>query len=351
MLKALYLFNQPRKDDIEKIEKGERHDGHLYGMRIMKRFGVEAEYIEIEQYLSPSISRFLRTYFLNIYIVHLPLFLAFFKYDIVFTPTAFGTQFIYTLLGLKKPKWVMYDFSIMGLIGNEKTFKQKIFKWVTSRAAGIVTIGKPEAEALKKKFPHMKDRIAFIPYAADDVFFKLANLPEKNQIISVGFDIDRDFGTFFKACENLEVSVVVAGNPKKIARFTIPDFVTTQWFTSHELVRQYEQSKIVVIPLDISKGNNEAMGCSTLVEAFTMGRPVVATRTPTMESYITHGVNGFLVNPRDPEDMRNAIKSLLENDAKRREMGRKAREFALLHCTKEIGAQRLADFFKSVVKI
>lgn len=348
MLKVLYLFNQPRKVDMEQIEKGERHDGHLYGLRIMSKFGIKAEYLEIEQYMPSRIAKFLRRHLLNIYTVHLPLFFKFRKYDIVFTPTSFGSQFMHALLGCKKPKWVMYDFSIMGLIGDGKTFKQKIFKWMTSKASGIVTIGKLEAELLKSKFPHLQRKIMFIPYSVDDDFFRLSSATEKDQIISVGFDIDRDFATFFKASADLNISVVVAGNPKKIAKAGIPDFVTVKWFNHHELTKEYESSKIVVIPLDISKGNNEAMGCSTLVEAFIMGRPVIATRTPTMESYIMHGVNGMLVNPKDPEDMRKAIKFLLENNKGRIEMGKRAREFALKYCTKEQGAKQLSDFFKSL---
>jgi len=350
MKKVLYLFNQPRIDDIKMIERGERSDGHLYGMRVINKYGIDAGYIEIEKYFPLWFCVFLRKHILNIYLVHLPLFLLFFKYDIVFSPTAFGSLFLKSLLFMSKPKWVVYDFSIVGLIGKGQTLKERIFRWMISKTDGIITLCEKEAELLREMFPSKKDKICFIPYSVDDSFFKPQNLNEGNNILSVGIDVGRDHKTLLEACKDIDTKVVISGDQKKFRKLgELPSNIKAVRFDPLELLRQYEIAKIIVIPLDITGGKNDAMGCSTLVEAMIMGKAIIVTRTPTMESYIDNMINGILVNQGDSEDMKDAILYLLNNEEKRKELGKKAREFALKNLTKGKGAEMMASYFKSFV--
>jgi len=348
-IKVLYLFNQPRKSDISAIENGRRHEGHLYGMRLMKKFGIEARYIELENFLPNWASTFLRKSILNIYFVHLPLLPLFFNYDIIFTPTAFGSQFVKTILGFKKTKWIMYDFNIVGWIGNGETLKQKVFTWMVSKAGGIVTIGKEEEQVLNKMFPEMKEKIQFIPYAVDDSFFVPQDVPEDIIILTVGIDSGRDYKTFFEACCDLDVKVVLAGDQYKLKKLDIPKNVEIRRFSSEEMLTVYSKAKIVVIPLDISKGNNNAMGGSTVVESMIMGKATIVSKTPTMESYIKDGETGVLVPQGDSHALKKAMVDLLQNDEKRKKLGINARNFAIENLSKNIVAKKLADFFNKIV--
>jgi len=115
--KVLCLFNKVRTEAIEKIAKGEENDNFLFGMLRLGHFGYPAETMEIEQYFSPETCAFLRRRVLNIHFAHLPLLRRIFKYDIVFTSTAFGTLLFWALWPFRKPKWVMFDFNILGIIG------------------------------------------------------------------------------------------------------------------------------------------------------------------------------------------------------------------------------------------
>lgn len=90
------------------------------------------------------------------------------------------------------------------------------------------------------------------------------------------------------------------------------------------------------------------MGCSTLVEAMAMGKAIIATRTPTTESYISNGKNGFLVSAGNVEEMRLHISRLLKDDDLRINIGQKAREFAVRECSADIFALKLSQFFKRV---
>lgn len=348
-MKVLYLFTGYRGELLERARAGEDTGNGFWGMLKLSDFGIEAEHIELEQYFPKSVSKFLRSHILSVYWVHLPLYWKFFFYDIVFTSTGFGTQLVHTLLHVKRPKWVMYDFSITGLIGKQKTLSQKLFAWMTARSAGIVTISQKEADKLREKFPHLRDRIAYIPYGLDLNFFKPHNTPEEQIIFAPGRDPDRDYATLFKASRGLGASVVVTTHADRLEKFQpLPDYIQLQSIPNEEMPKEYARAAVVVIPLDISKGNNDAMGVSVLQEALAMGKAIVATRTPTTESYVTDGVNGLLVEQGNPIEMRSAIDRLLGDESLRKQFGAAARAFAEHNLDAGECTKNLAAYFKKL---
>jgi len=56
------------------------------------------------------------------------------------------------------------------------------------------------------------------------------------------------------------------------------------------------------------------------------GLPVVATRVGGVSDLVEHGKTGLLVPPKDPEALSGAMKTLLGDPNRGREMGRLARE-------------------------
>jgi glycosyltransferase involved in cell wall biosynthesis len=65
----------------------------------------------------------------------------------------------------------------------------------------------------------------------------------------------------------------------------------------------------------------------TLLEAASMGKPVITTDTPGCRSVVEDGVTGFLVRARNPEDLVAKMAKMIAMPRGRRdEMGKKARE-------------------------
>lgn len=352
-MRVLYLFSGIRRGLVEKVKRGEDPGDGTWGMVRLPHFGVEAEHLELEQVVPDGLAKWLRMRVFGNYGAHLPFFFNFFRYDVVFTAGAFYSQLLFTItkmiLRFRRPLWTMHDFSITGFIGGEKTLRQKIFRFMVSRADGIVTVGKEEEGRLKKRFPHLADRITYIPFGVDINFFKPhEGAVEENCILSVGVDPDRDWETLYTACDGLNVQVVAATRPRGSKDVTPPAFVKRQLFPLKELVDEYARASVVVIPLDSRAGINDAMGCTALFEALAMGKPVVASSTHTMRSYITHGENGLLVPERDPQAMRAAIKELLDDKEKRTRLGRAARTYAEKRLDAEKLAGQLAEYFKTV---
>lgn len=348
-MKILYLYSNYRADRLERVKKGTFSDNQFYGLLRLPHYGVEAEYGEIEQHIPQKAALFLRKQFLSIHLAHLPILWRFFSYEVVFHVNSFTSQLLFNILGIKKPKFVLYDYSLIGLLGNEKTFKQKLLRYVISHSAGIITLSEVEADRLKKRFPHLANSIEFIRYGTDLEYFKPKEIPEENFIFTVGYDPDRDYATLFEATKDLGVKVIVTQSHRtKNLPTVLPPHVEVKRFSDAELLEYYAKAKMVVLPLNTKSGINDAMGCSTLVEAMAMGKPVVASRTFTMESYISHGVNGMLVAERNVEEMKDAISNLLRDDTKRKEMGRAARRTMEDLCDAEKIAEQMANYFKKI---
>lgn len=350
-MKVLFLFNKVREgtSEIANIKAGKGHDNHFFGMFRVRKYDIETDFIELEQYVPRSIINFLRRHVLNIFWIHLPLFPLFLRYDIVISSTAYGSLLLKAILGLKKPKWVIIDFNISGTIGEATSLRQKAFKYAVSKTDGIIAISKAEKEKLKIMFPHLSDHIRFFHEGVDTNFFKPNEAtPEEDFILSVGLDPSRDFKTLVEAARGLSVPVKLATKPERVkALEPLPKNVTAQLFPHDEMLKQYAKAKVIVVGLNIkSDDSNDSMGTFAIAEAMSMGKAIVATKTRSLASYIEDGVTGRLVPPRDVEAMRVAIRELLDNDNKRHEMGHRAREFAVKNVEAEIFARNLAEYFK-----
>ena len=352
-MRILYLFSGYRSVLIEKVEKGEDPGGGTWGLMALRSLGHTADIVELEQWFPPKVAQYLRFNVFGIYGAHLPFFLRFFSYDVIFTAGAFTSQLLFTFLKsifrFKRPLWVMHDFSIMSLLGDGHTMKQKIFEYIVSRADGIVTLGRSEAERLGERFPHLRERIEFIPYGVDTEAFAPRTQEKERMILAVGIDPDRDWDTFFAACEGLNARVVVAGSRQRTSNFNPPSYVEGRHYTLDELLDLYAKAAVVVLPLDTSSGVNDAMGCSTVSESLSTGNAVVASHTHTMESYITDGENGLLVPEGDVRAMRTAIVRVLDDEALQIRLGSAARAYALEHLKVRDKAAELAAFFERLI--
>jgi glycosyltransferase involved in cell wall biosynthesis len=350
-MRVLYLFTSYRGEALEKAKRGDDHGNGFWGMLRLHAFGIDADYLEPEHFYSRKISLLIRKH-MGVYWLHLSFFLSFFSYDFVFTSTAFGTQLIHTLLHIKRPKWVMHDFSIMGLIGREQTLRQKVFAYMVKRCAGIVTLGRDEKERLEERFPNLRGRVECIPYGVDLEFFSPDSRIARGKFIySQGRDPDRDYATLFEAAKDFSVPVVVTTYASRLKKFDpLPSFVQVKDYSIQEYVDAYRRALFVVLPLDISSGLNNAMGFSVLQESLAMGKAIIATRTGTTETYITDGENGLLVPGKDPQALGAAIERLLSDNALRERLERNARAYAEAHLGADMLTERLANFFRKLEK-
>jgi glycosyltransferase involved in cell wall biosynthesis len=87
---------------------------------------------------------------------------------------------------------------------------------------------------------------------------------------------------------------------------------------------------------------------NALIEAMSMGLPVVASRVGGMRDCIVDGENGLFANPRDPADLARKLRTLLDQPQLAARLGAKARETAVDQFAEPLIMGRFAELFEEV---
>jgi glycosyltransferase involved in cell wall biosynthesis len=87
---------------------------------------------------------------------------------------------------------------------------------------------------------------------------------------------------------------------------------------------------VVVVPSIVDRAGRVDATTSTVPEALACGRPLVASDVGGIPEIVHDGDNGLLVPPKDPIALAAAIERLRGDPELRRQLGQRAREFALV---------------------
>ena len=183
-------------------------------------------------------------------------------------------------------------------------------------------------------------------FMVDTVFFdpQTVEMPRRKMICSAGLE-RRDYPTLMAAVTGLDVEVVIAAaSPwSKQADSTesveIPSNVEIRRLDLVELRDLYAACQFVVMPL---VHVNFQAGITTILEAMSMGRPVVCTTTPGQNDTIIDGETGRYVPPGDAAALRNAIQDLLADNKTADALGAAARQWTIANADIDVYAQRLS---------
>ncbi len=111
-----------------------------------------------------------------------------------------------------------------------------------------------------------------------------------------------------------------------------------------DLVALYQRAHVVVLPTFWDNFPN------TCLEAMACGVPVVASAVGGVVEMVTHGREGLLVPPGDPERLAEAMSTLLLDPDRRAEMGRMGREKVLQEYTPERAAERTLEAYEEAIR-
>lgn len=181
------------------------------------------------------------------------------------------------------------------------------------------------------------DLAAFNPNLRQDQFFEKTygiEVGDRTKLLFLGrLTPDKGWKFTLKAIPDLvktvgadRVSLLIAGDGE--LRDSIREALTG-WVDFHLLGRVSPAQVPALMAnsdLHVTTSKKETKGL-TLFEAFAAGIPVVAPAAGGVLDSIQPGVNGLLYEPDNAADFVEKLRSLIENPALRRQMGRQARDW------------------------
>jgi glycosyltransferase involved in cell wall biosynthesis len=143
---------------------------------------------------------------------------------------------------------------------------------------------------------------------------------------------------------------VVVGEPDSENHSSIPAEQMTAWHDTGEIEwwgkrtdmpTVLAQSHIVCLPSYYGEGVPKI-----LLEAASIGRPIVTTDMPGCREAVTEGDNGLLVPARDAGALAAALKMLLNDPTRRKDMGQRGRERAEQEFSEEHVVSQTLDIYR-----
>ena len=254
------------------------------------------------------------------------------------------------LLGLRLPI-VLIDPALSYHYPRRKHFQDRILPFVDK----VIVYGRVQLDYLREQYGDRVDAV-FLPHRMDTAFYCPGDEPASAangspSVLSVGGDASRDFDTLLRAVElcrsatqdgfrcliktHLPIGETVAGI--QVIREPV------SWVGLRDL---YRKARIVVLPL---KDSLHAGGINTLLEAMSVGRPVVVSDSRGIRDYVQHEETALVVPPGSPTAMAQAIRRLLDSPDEARRLGENARQFVVNTSRNSVYAQSLAGILREVM--
>lgn len=232
----------------------------------------------------------------------------------------------------------LLDFLIRG--GRSKIkimYASMLEKFAYRYADKIILTSESDKEFVKNRFKIDPNFISVIPNYIDTEKFKPLGLAkEPGRVVFVGrLEAQKNLLVLISAMSGLPAALYLVGNGslKDVIKKRAEEAGVLIEFLGNisqaDMPAELGKSEIFVLP-SLYEGNPKA-----LLEAMSAGLPCVGTDVKGIKEVIDSGTDGMLVKS-DPESLRAALKSLLENPDLRAKLGSNARETILRMYSLEI---------------
>jgi glycosyltransferase involved in cell wall biosynthesis len=186
-----------------------------------------------------------------------------------------------------------------------------------------------EEEAIySEMFGIPRDRIRFLPQISPIRWHRMSSGTVGNHIFSYG-NSDRDFDTLVHAVSGLSIPTVILSQ-KYMPQVPLPKHVTIirNRISENELIDWLATSRMVVIPM---QDYRIAAGQISLLEAMSLGKPVVVARNMATREYAVHKESALFYEPGNSQYLSACIRYLWDSESAANEIGIWAKQACLHH--------------------
>jgi glycosyltransferase involved in cell wall biosynthesis len=188
----------------------------------------------------------------------------------------------------------------------------------------VILYARPLIESAR---PALRSRAAFAYLPADGDFAEAGRAAVPGRYVFTGGGADRDFVSLVDAIAGTELQLEIVTFALD-ALGTVPaNCVVRGPMPPAAFLTRMAGSLLVAVAL---RDPASPHGQTTVVQALSLGKAVVATRAPGIVDYVRDGREGLLVEPGDVGGYRAALQRLVEDEELRRSCEANARERSAL---------------------
>jgi hypothetical protein len=185
---------------------------------------------------------------------------------------------------------------------------------------------------LREYFSLETERISAVPFGVDTGYYDpttVSGVAGGGGVVAVGGDSRRDYATLAEAVRIADVPLTLACYARNVADIALPSKTRLlSGIPHHEYRRLLLSADLVVTP---TVAPAYPSGQSVVLEAMSMGRATLTTDSPAIREYVTDGVDGMLVPPREPSHMAQLMKEALADSERRQALGKAAAQTVREH--------------------
>jgi glycosyltransferase involved in cell wall biosynthesis len=269
------------------------------------------------------------------------------RYDVVFTDgEQVGLPFAaLTWLTRRRPRHVMIGHR---LSPRKKVVLHRLLR-LRDRIDRVIVYASAQQRFAVDELGYPAGRVLLTTFMVDTDFWRperVTAVPRQRPMIcAVGQEL-RDYPTLIDAVRGLDVDVVIAAaspwskRPDSSAGVDAPPNVTVRGFNLFDLRQLYADASFVVVPLEET---DFQAGITTILEAMSMGKAVVCTRTTGQTDTVVDNETGLYVPSGDVDGLRAAIERLLADPATASRLGGGGQRWVREHADIDVYARRIGD--------
>lgn len=249
------------------------------------------------------------------------------------------------LVARRRPRHVMIGHR---LSPRKKVWLHRLLR-LQRRVDMVLVYAETQRRVAVEELGYPPDRVVLHPFMVDTGFWRPDSVdirPRRRPLIcAVGQEL-RDYPTLVAAVRGIDVDVVVAAASPWSKRedtssgLEIPPNVTVEALDQYELRQLYADADLVVVPL---QETDFQAGITTILEAMSMARAVVCTRTAGQTDTIIEGETGLYVDVGDVDGLKAAIVSLLGDPDARAHLAINGQRWVRMHADVEMYAHDIAS--------
>jgi phosphatidylinositol alpha-1,6-mannosyltransferase len=259
---------------------------------------------------------------------------------------------------------VLSTHGTYGHAGSYPWYLRPLYRWAFHRAAAVVAVSRYTTDIVRRTFG--RSQVEIVPGGFDPV----GSVPERRlgpapyRLLSVGaLKRRKGYHTLIAALGILKTRgfavrcrIIGSRLDKSYVRL-LEDLVEKNQLRGEvvfnsdvpdgEKDQAYSDADLFVLPSEHSGTAFEGLGLVYL-EALARGTPVIGPRQSGAEDVIEDGVNGFLVDPGDPEGLADTIEKALSDAGRWQGLSRAAAPSISKFAWSQVGG-RMSDVYRSVI--